>query len=341
MSITNHERPGVYSSYDASSVISGNDGRKTVGLAAVNSAAPAGVPVIITGMEQAVSAFGDSGGEGMTALIRLALRNGAARVAAVPVSGQKNYAQAFAQLGAMDDIQLCLCDSTDLSVQQALRDMVCQASQSRMERLAVIAGRSGESPQELVQRAKALNSERTVLVSGGLTAAAAAAGAIAGERDPALPLGGAVLSGLSGPELRYDDNTLDLLIQGGVTPIERSGGQSAVVRGVTTRTSTDGSPDKSWRDLSTILVVDDVIPGIRAALKSRFPRSKNTAQTRGSIRAQVVLELENKLAREIITAYDNVKVSQSQEDPAVCLVEFSFTTAHGLNQIWLTAHITI
>ena len=36
-----------------------------------------------------------------------------------------------------------------------------------------------------------------------------------------------------------------------------------------------------------------------------------------------------------------MKVSQSQEDPAVCLVEFSFTTAHGLNQIWLTAHITI
>ena len=341
MSITNHERPGVYSTYDASSVISGSDGRKTVGVAAVNTSAPAGVPVIVTNMEQAVSAFGDSGETGMTALIRLALANGAARAAAVPAADAKGYAQAFAQLGAMEDVQLVICDSTDLAVQQAMRDMVCQASQSRMERLAVMAGRAGETPQELVQRAKALNSERAVLVSAGPAAAAAAAGAIAGERDPALPLGGAALGGLSGPDLRYDDNTLDLLIQGGVTPVERSGGQSSVVRGVTTRTSTGGSPDKSWRDLSTILVVDDVIPGIRAALKSRFPRSKNTAQTRGSIRAQVVLELEKKLAREIITGYDGVKVYQSPEDPAVCLVEFSFTVAHGLNQIWLTAHITI
>ena len=55
----------------------------------------------------------------------------------------------------------------------------------------------------------------------------------------------------------------------------------------------------------------------------------------------MVLELENKLAREIITAYDGVTVSADPEDPTRCLVDFSFTVAHGLNQIWLTAHITI
>ena len=55
----------------------------------------------------------------------------------------------------------------------------------------------------------------------------------------------------------------------------------------------------------------------------------------------MVLELENKLSREIITAYDNVTVTEKADDPTVCLVEFSFTAAHGLNQIWLTAHITV
>lgn len=352
MSVTSHERPGVYSEYDASSVISGSDGRKTVGLVAVNTTAKAKEPVVVTSVEQAVTAFGSSGKEDMTALIALALRNGAAKVVALPVAAEKDYAEAFAQMGAMEDIQVVICGSTDQTVQQALRDAVQEASKTRLERIAVVAGAAGEQPQSLVTRAKALNSERVVLVSpggadgqgqgmSGLTVAAAVAGAIAGERDPAVPLGGAVLHGLTGLECRYDDNTLDVLLKGGVTAVERTGGQTSVVRGVTTRTTTDGTADNTWRELSTILVVDDVIPSIRAALKNRFQRSKNTQQTRGSIRAQVVLELENKLAREIITGYDGVNVAADPDNPTVCLVEFSFTVAHGLNQIWLKAHIAV
>ena len=54
-----------------------------------------------------------------------------------------------------------------------------------------------------------------------------------------------------------------------------------------------------------------------------------------------VLELEQKLAREIITSYEDVRVTVDEAAPTVCLVEFSFTVAHGLNQIHLTAHITV
>lgn len=206
---------------------------------------------------------------------------------------------------------------------------------------------------ELLERAKALNSERVVLVApgapdeegkavSGLSLAAAVAGAIAGTTDPALPLGGAVLSGLYGLETTYGDNDLDLLIRGGVTPAERTGGVTSVVRGVTTRTTTGrGRRDTTWRELSTILVVDDVIPGIRSALRSKFHRAKNTEQSRGAIRSQVVLELENRKEREIISGYDNVAVSADPDNPTVCQVEFSFSAAQGLNQIWLTAHITV
>ena len=134
---------------------------------------------------------------------------------------------------------------------------------------------------------------------------------------------------------------MDLLILGGVTPVESLGGVVSVVRGVTTRTSFGGVPDASWRDLSAIRVVDDVIPGLREALRTRFRRAKNTAQSRGAIRSQVVLELEHKLSREIITSYGDVAVSADTGDPTRCVVEFSFAVAHGLNQIWLTAHITI
>ena len=93
--------------------------------------------------------------------------------------------------------------------------------------------------------------------------------------------------------------------------------------------------------MTTILIVDDVIPAVRAALRSRFSRSKNTARSRAAIRSQVIVELEKKLAAEIISGYDGVTVAASEEDPTVCLVEFGFSVAHGLNQVRLTVHIEI
>ena len=87
--------------------------------------------------------------------------------------------------------------------------------------------------------------------------------------------------------------------------------------------------------------MDEVIPTIRSALRTRFARSKNTAQSRGAIRSQVVLELEEMKSREIVASYGEVLVSALKCYPTVCLVEFSFTVAHGLNRIYLTAHITV
>ena len=56
---------------------------------------------------------------------------------------------------------------------------------------------------------------------------------------------------------------------------------------------------------------------------------------------QELQDLEKKVAEEIIDSYGEVTVTASEDDPTVCLVEFSFAVAHGLNQIWLTAHITV
>jgi hypothetical protein len=283
----------------------------------------------------------------MTKLIRVLLKNGAAGVAAVPVAKETltDYQAAFDALNGEENVKLLVCDSTSLEVQQALRESVKAASQSRLERIAVVEGAPGETAAQLIQRAQELNCERVVLTAPGQTAlpgqaAAAVAGVLAGETDPAVPLGGAELleTEVTG---RYSDNELDLLIRGGVTPLEESGGVVTVVRGVTTRTKTGSTTDSTWRELNTILIVDEVIPGIRSVLRSQFQRAKNTEQTRGAIRSRVVMELEDRLSREIITDYDQVSATALESDPTVCLVEFSFTVAHGLNQVWLTAHITV
>jgi len=353
MSISAHERPGVYSTYGASAVLSGSAGRKRVGLAA-RTGQESLDSRSITRYEDAVAAFGIETGENVTALVRLLLQNGAVEVVVFPVEGEElsGYRSAFTAMEQVEDLPIVVCDSTDLTVQQALRGSVTAASDAQRERIAVVAGAKGESVEQLAQRAKALCCERVVLVGpgcvdadgaelSGLPAAAAAAGVIAAQADPALPLGGAEVSGLYGVAQRYDDNQLDSLIRAGVTALESVGGTVYVVRGVTTRTAANGAEDNTWRDLSTVLVVDDVIPNLRSALKARFRRAKNTAQSRGAIRSQVVLELENKLAREIITGYDQVSVRADSEEPTRCLVDFSFTVAHGINQIWLTAHITV
>jgi len=348
-----HERPGVYSVYDASAAVTAGRGSKTVGVAARAVYGTVGQAVTLTGYAAGVAVFGEDVTAGMSTILRMLFANGAATVVAVRVNDSgtvADYKAAFAAL-VKKDVQILVCDSGDTDVHQALRSSVETASGQRRERIAVVGG-SGESAAQLVEHAAALNSERMMLVgpdaldqSGkslpGVFAAAAVAGVLAVGGDPAIPLNGAKVVGLGGLGEDYSDNDIDLLVRGGVTPLESVAGVISPVRGITTRTTTGGVADSTWRELTTILIVDDVIPAIRAALRSRFARAKNTARNRGAIRSQVIVELEKKVAAEIIDSYGEVSVTAMEQDPTICLVEFSFAVAHGLNQIYLTVHITV
>lgn len=355
MTDTVHERPGVYSSYDASSIITGGAANKVIGVAALAARGTAGEVVTVTGYAAGVEAFGEDGEvPGMSALLRLLFAGGAATVAAVAVGSAgalEDYQKAFSALAAEETVEIVVCDSADTAVQQALRDSVTGASANRRERIAVVGG-DGDKAADLVARAAKLNSERVLLTGPdvldsrgkplpGVFGAAALAAAIAVSRDPAVPLNGAVLYGLGGLAEQYGDNDIDLLVRGGVTPLESAAGVISPVRGITTRTTSGGAADATWREATTILIVDNVIPAIRTALRSKFTRSKNTAQNRSAIRSQVIVELENKVKAEIIDSYGDVSVRPDDTDPTVCLVEFEFVVAHGLNQIRLTAHITV
>lgn len=150
-----------------------------------------------------------------------------------------------------------------------------------------MAGSEEETVSAMIEQAEALNSERVVLLGGraldsggemlsGPAAAAAVAAVIAATADPAIPLNGAPLEGISGVAADFSDDEIDLLVRGGVTPLEGNAGIASPVRGVTTRTTTGGASDSTWRELSTVLIVDNVIPQIRSALRRTFNRAKNT-----------------------------------------------------------------
>lgn len=350
-----HERPGVFSAYDAVSTTSGIHAGMTIGVASTAAKGTDLELVTLTGYNGGVAAFGgDTTGCHMDMLLRLLFAGGAATVVAVKVADTatiEDYTAAFAKLNERDDVQLVVCDSGETVVHQALREAVEKASNARKERIGVVGGQE-ENTMELIAHAQALNSERMVLVAPdavgsdesnlpGYAAAAAVAAVVARNSDPAAPINGLVLPGLCGLTKEYDDNTIDLLVRGGVLPLECVAGEVSPIRGITTRTMTGNVRDATWRELTTILIVDRIIPQLRRTLRRKFIRTKNTAQNRSAIRSQVIVELERAKRAELIESYDGVTAAPSEDDPSVCEVEFQFAVAHGLNQIYLTAHIAV
>ncbi len=340
MSITYHERPGVYSDYSASRVTSSGGEKKIMAVVGV-AEEKAGLYTVTSAADAA--AFGGDLGK----MLALAYENGAGTVLVYCVEDDSvdSYTAAFRAVLAEKIAKICCVDSGSEDVQLALRDEILAAAGQKGECIGIV---SIDAPNKagLLARAAALDCQRMILVGPGVypagqNAAAALAGVLAAETDPALPLNGAVLAGLSGVTERYEDTDIDALVRGGVTVLEASAGTVSVLRGITTSQTVGEGRDTTWRELTTVLIADDVIPGIRQALAARFKRAKNNAVTRSAIHALVVMELESRLGREIIDSYENVTVEPSDTDACVCLVKFGFTVTHGLNRIHLTAHISV
>ena len=350
MSITYHERPGVYSDYDASSIVAVGTAQRVIALIGTSSA-KAGV-YTLTSYAGAQDVFGADSQLGK--MLKLAYQNGAGTVLAYPVAEDSAaaYAAAVSAILAEKRSSLCVLGSALEAVQTAFCTALSGAAQQKGECIG-FCGMGAATAAQLGARAQKLNCERVVFVGpqvyvtgetaaqDGCMAAAALAGALAAERDPALPLNGLELAGLTGVTAVYSDTEYDALVAAGVTALECEGGRVQVIRALTTRSKTGGSADKTYRELTTMLILDELIPAIRTALRTKFAHAKNNALTRKAIRNQVVLELEERVEREIIEGYDKLTVTAAQDDRTTCVVEFEFTVVQGLNRILLTAHMNV
>ena len=104
----------MYSSYDASTVISAGRAAKVIGVAAKATQGTAGEVVTLSGYAAGVAAFGEDAADalGMSTILRLLFANGAATVAAVRVAeagAVKDYQDAFAALGQRE-AQVLVCE---------------------------------------------------------------------------------------------------------------------------------------------------------------------------------------------------------------------------------------
>ena len=105
MSETRHERPGVYSVYDASSVTSAGRAAKRIGVAALAVKGTANAVVTLTGYSTGVDVFGEdeAGAPGMSTLLKLLFANGASTVYAVR-TGEGSTLDYFKSMAAADGI---------------------------------------------------------------------------------------------------------------------------------------------------------------------------------------------------------------------------------------------
>ena len=149
MSLVYHERPGVYSSYDASSVIGRGTTERVIALVG-KAEAKAGL-YRLHSYSEAKEAFGEASELGRMA--KIAYQNGAGTVLASPVAADAlaDYQAAFALIFAEKEASFCVAASSLETVQKALRDAVEAASAQNAECIGLV-GLSTPSVKDLTDR---------------------------------------------------------------------------------------------------------------------------------------------------------------------------------------------
>jgi phage tail sheath gpL-like len=149
--------------------------------------------------------------------------------------------------------------------------------------------------------------------------AAAMAGVMASEEDPARPLNTLELDGIHAPDIddRLSRTEQENLLYNGVTPLEVGPGEAVqIVRAVSTYTvDAQGIDDVSLLDVTTIMTLDYVRKACRTRIALRFPRSKLSIKTPPKVRSELLDVLYQLESLEIVEAVaDNIDLLVVERD---------------------------
>lgn len=343
------QRPGIYSDYQTSGVLYSKKMEKSIAIIAKSKAEPNTV-YSLQKLVDAKTVFGEE--STMYALYKAVLENGAGSIVAVSVGEDTSsaYEAAFRLIAETDGIGVVVCDSTDLAIQQLLAQSIVDASRNKRERIGILAADGHES--DLAAWANKFNSERILLVAqrpinsqgeelSGCILSAAMAAIISQYTDPSQSFNGAGFENISKLSKDLSEDEVDEYITNGIIPFEVVAGRVEVIRAVTSRTTTDGLMDKTFKELNTILIIDEIIKAVRETLRENISTAKNNATTRSAISSQVTVKLQEFLEANVIESYAVPNVYKSSDDATVCIVELDFTIAQGINQIHITANINV
>lgn len=121
-----HERPGVYSSYETSGLTAANAGGGKVAVIAEAGEAEPGKVFQWTSYSRAAADVGECA---LSRLARIALRNGAGTV--YGAAAGTDWDEAVGAVGRLEDVDVVVCGSTELAVQQKVKAMVVECSNAR------------------------------------------------------------------------------------------------------------------------------------------------------------------------------------------------------------------
>lgn len=169
--------------------------------------------------------------------------------------------------------------------------------------------------------------------------AAAMAGIMAFEEDPARPLNTLELKGIHAPaiENRLGRTEQETCLYNGVTPLEVGPGEKVqIVRAISTYIKDgQGIDDVSLLDITTITTLDYVRQACRTRISLRFPREKLSSKTPKNVRSElldVLLKLEElEIVEEVKANMDGLVVERDLQDVSRLDAKIPTDVVNGLH----------
>ena len=338
-------RPGVYSSYTVTPSYTG-----------AREALPVGIVgrLGLDGDQPVLIRRGDTltGGTLAATAARLLFGAGLQEFWACPVAEGADaaaYTAALEALGEAGEVALIAIEDSAADTLTAAAVFAEARSQAQRETL-VFAGCAG-NVTAAAQLAKGVDHPRVVLCHGAAVpsgesqgaafwGAVALAAAVAVLEDPGISLTGAELPGLTGVTgATYAQ--VEGLLAAGITPLYPSGAGVEAVRVLTTSTTQDGSPNRSFSPINSVLIIDYVMKALRRSLAALLKGARSSRQTLSAVASQITVLLGEFVDRGIITGYQTPRVYCLADAPEVCVAEVAFTAAYLINQIHIWAQIQL
>lgn len=328
------ERPGIYIDYDSSSVGGGNSAANSVVIAAKLISDDRVKTFFSKGM--AMSDPEVAGDKKLREICAAAFGSGAKTLHILPVVGgsAEDYFAAFKRVGELSGVAAIVCDSPNTEAIGFLKEYLAESAAAGKEYIG-FAYQPGTDAA--LSAAASLGCERICLVcQGGAPLAAAVASAVCAT-EISDPLYGLEISGAQGLDFSLDEDGVNALIAGGVTPLEILFGKVYSIRTVSTRASSD----RSMLDLQTVRAIDSVLGGVRGRLNQMVGSARNNARSRLAVSTQAGIVLEEMYQNGLLAGYEAPVVTASSEDPTACRVALGFTIARGICRIYISATVSV
>lgn len=183
-----------------------------------------------------------------------------------------------------------------------------------------------------------------VILNGVVTAACVAAIIMTQTDDPALPVSGVKINGISGLAAKLSQADKTLLCDGGITALypDILTTTPCIYRLVTSAQKEDGA-DNPWHDGTTRFIADNVLETVETTLRRNYQRTKNVSRILGAIRTDINSILEDKVGLEIIHDFDKTTVSViiDPNDRYGALIDYEYKVVTPLYNITIAQHLRV